>query len=137
MHDSTDIEILKLLCDNARLQWQEVGERVHLSGQAVKNRINKLEAAGIIEGYTLKLNESRMGLGITAFVTIFMKTLEHSAFQSLVIENIMVLEAHKISGNGCYMLKIAASSQKELLDFVESLLKYGNYSINISIERFK
>nr|MCX3331078.1 winged helix-turn-helix transcriptional regulator [Bacillus pacificus] len=51
MFDSTDFKIIKLLQENARMNWKEIGERVHLTGQAVGKRINKLEEAGVIQKY--------------------------------------------------------------------------------------
>ena len=137
MIDQTDMEILKLLLVNSRMQWQEIGENVHLTGQAVKNRINRLEKLGIIEVYTVRLNENKLGMEIMAFVTVFMKTTYHSSFQKYLRESVMVTEAHRISGDGCYILKTVASSQQELIGFLDSLLRYGNYRVNLSIGRIR
>ncbi len=57
MIDKTDFEIMMLLRDNARMQLNELGDRVHLTGQAVSNRIKKLEALGIIKSYSVILDE--------------------------------------------------------------------------------
>ncbi|WP_242851358.1 AsnC family transcriptional regulator [Clostridium sp. DMHC 10] len=66
MLDKTDMEILDLLIENSRMQWQEIGDKVHLTGQAVKNRINKMEKLNIIEEYTLKVNLHKLGKGLIA-----------------------------------------------------------------------
>ena len=58
MLDQTDMEIIKLLTQNSRMQWLDIGEIVHLTGQAVKNRVDRLEKLGIIEGYRVKLNSN-------------------------------------------------------------------------------
>jgi len=137
MIDQTDMEILKLLMVNSRMQWQEIGEAVHLTGQAVKNRISRLEKLGIIEGYTVRLNESRMGREITAYVTIFMKTTDHASFRKVLGESALVTEAHRISGEGCYLLRTVASNQQELIGFLDSILRFGNYKVNLSIDRIK
>jgi Lrp/AsnC family leucine-responsive transcriptional regulator len=137
MVDKTDINIIKLLTQNSRMQWQEIGEAVHLTGQAVKNRINRLERLGVIEGYTVKINPDRLGMEVTAFVTVFMKTVNHAAFQKYFKDNDLVSEAYRISGEGCYLLKAVSSSQKEINTFLDKLLKYGNYKINISIGKIK
>lgn len=137
MIDRTDIEIIKLLAANARIQWQDIGEQVHLTGQAVKNRIGRLEKLGVIEGYTVKLNESKLGKEITAYVTVYMKTTEHAAFQKFISTSLFISEAHRISGEGCYLLKTTASSQQELTDLLDSLLRFGNYKVNMSIGRIK
>jgi Lrp/AsnC family leucine-responsive transcriptional regulator len=72
----TVFEILSLLKKNSRLQWREIGEIVHLTRQAVANRIRKMEDMGTIEGYTVKLNQIKLGNNLIAFITIFMKTTE-------------------------------------------------------------
>lgn len=137
MIDQTDIEILNLLIDNSRMQWQEIGDRVHLTGQGVKNRINRMEKLGVIEGYTLKVNWGKLGKDIIAFITIFMKTTDHMAFQKYIKKNSLIIEANRISGEGCYMLKVRASNQEEIVKLLDEILQYGNYKINLSIENIK
>lgn len=137
MLDQTDIEILNLLTNNSRMQWQEIGEKVHLTGQGVKNRIIRMEKLGVIEGYTIKMNYDKIGKGITAIVTIFMKSTDHLGFRRYIINNSIVTEANRISGEGCYMLKLAASSEKEVVEFLDGVLQYGNYRVNLSIEKIK
>lgn len=137
MIDQTDIEILNLLIDNSRMQWQEIGDRVHLTGQGVKNRINRMEKLGVIEGYTLKVNWGKLGKDIIAFITIFMKTTDHMAFQKYIKKNSLIIETNRISGEGCYMLKVRASNQEEIVKLLDEILQYGNYKINLSIENIK
>lgn len=137
MIDETDIQILNLLTKNSRMQWQEIGEQVHLTGQAVRNRIVRMEKLGVIDGYTLKINFSKIGKGITAFVTVFMKTTDHVAFKRFICSNSIIVEANRISGEGCYMLKVIASTQDEIVELLDGILQYGNYRINLSIENIK
>jgi len=137
MIDQTDIEIIKLLTQNSRMQWLEIGEIVHLTGQAVKNRINRLEKLGVIEGYTVKLNLSKLGWEVTAYVTVFMKTADHIAFQKYLRDSNLIFEAHRISGEGCYLLKVHASNKQELIDFLDDILQFGNYKVNLSIDKIK
>ena len=137
MVDQTDLAIIKLLTQNSRMQWQEIGDTVHLTGQAVKNRITRLEKLGIIEGYTVKVNSSKLGMEVTAFVTVFMKTTDHIAFQKYLRDSDFIFEAHRISGEGCYLMKVQTSCQQELIDFLDNILRFGNYKVNLSIEKLK
>lgn len=137
MLDETDMQILNLLKENSRMQWQEIGEMVHLTGQAVRNRINRMEKLGVIEGYTVKINSTMLGKKITAFVTVFMKTVDHAAFQKYIHNNSLITAANRISGEGCYLLKVTATEQKELVDLLDEILQFGNYKVNISIEKVK
>ena len=137
MLDNTDWEILKLLTENCKMQFRDIGEAVHLTGQAVSKRILRMEELGIIKGYSVLLNEKLLGKVLTAYVTIFMKTCDHERFHVFLTENIAVAEASRISGEGCYLLKIHLASQGELTLFLDSILQYGNYRVNISIEKIK
>ncbi|MFP3360002.1 winged helix-turn-helix transcriptional regulator, partial [Planococcus sp. SIMBA_143] len=56
MLDDTDSPILDALRTNSRITMKELGEKVHLSGPAASARVEKLEDAGVIEGFTIKVN---------------------------------------------------------------------------------
>jgi Lrp/AsnC family transcriptional regulator, leucine-responsive regulatory protein len=61
MLDNTDMHILKELTKNSRITMKELGEKVHLTGPTTSARVAKLEDNGIIEGYTIKVNQVKMG----------------------------------------------------------------------------
>ncbi|RDU25151.1 Lrp/AsnC family transcriptional regulator [Anaerosacchariphilus polymeriproducens] len=135
MLDSTDFKILEILQKYGRMQWKEVGKYVHMSGQAVKNRIQSMENLGIIEGYTVKVNLEKMGNKMEAFVMVFMKSTDHIGFRRFLKANASVLEACRISGEGCYILKVQVESYQHLNQFLDELLIWANYKVNITIER--
>lgn len=135
--DHTDFEIIKILQKNSRMQWKEIGERVHLTGQAVGHRIKRMEENGIIRSFTLEVDPEKLGKPLLAIVTIFMKSTNHSGFKKMLIDDQVVTEAYRISGEGCYSLKVIASGQSELTDFLDRLLPYGNYRVNLSIGQIK
>lgn len=135
--DDIDFQIIRLLTENSRIQWKEIGELIHMTGQAVGNRIKKLEDSGVIKAYSIILDEIKLGLSYTAFVTVFMKTTNHSSFASFINERKEVSEAHRISGEGCYLLKVKVKSQEQLNDFLNKVLTFGNYRLNLSIQVIK
>ncbi|MBC2578831.1 Lrp/AsnC family transcriptional regulator [Clostridium sp. DJ247] len=137
MLDQTDFHILSLLKKNSRIQWREIGELVHLTGQAVANRIRRMEDLGVIEGYTINLNQNKLGKNLIAFITVFMKTTDHLSFQNFIKEKPEVLEGNRISGDGCYLLKVNVSNEEELMNILDEILSYGNYRVNISIGKIK
>lgn len=137
MLDQTDFQILSLLKKNSRIQWREIGELVHLTGQSVANRIRKMEELGVIQGYTVKLDQSKLGKTLIAFITIFMKTTDHLSFQTFIKEKSEILEANRISGDGCYLLKVNVSNEADLMNLLDEILKYANYRVNISIGKIK
>lgn len=137
MLDNTDWEILELLKANCKMQYRDIGEAVHLTGQAVSNRISRMENLGIIKGYSVLLDEKLLGKLVTAYITIFMKTTDHGTFHAFLKDNKSVVEASRISGDGCYLLKVQVDSQNDLNHFLDSVLKYGNYRANLSIVKIK
>ncbi len=137
MIDETDLAILEMLKQNARLQWKEIGHHVHLTGQAVGARIRKMEDLGILEGYTVRTNPTKLGLTQTAFVTVFMTSTNHGKFQAWLHDQSSVVEAHRVSGEGCYWLKVIVATPEDLTAFLDQLLEYGNYRLNLSIQAVK
>ena len=66
--DETDMEILRLLGEDARRPYSEIAEAVGLSGPAVSDRVERLEEAGVIEGFTVDVDQSQLRAGIPVFV---------------------------------------------------------------------
>jgi Lrp/AsnC family leucine-responsive transcriptional regulator len=137
MIDEIDLKILHLLEENSRLQWKEIGEIIHMTGQGVAARIHKMEELGIIEKYTLQLNNKKLGLELTGFITIHMTTTDHKSFVTFLQTQDGVEEAHHTSGGGCYLLKVTMQGTEQLNQFLELLLKYAHYSVALSIDKVK
>lgn len=135
--DNIDFQILRLLSENSRIQWKDLGEQIHMTGQAVGNRIKKLEDSGVIKAYSLIVDEMKLGLFFTAFVIIYMKTANHDSFIRFINDRNEVVEAHRVSGEGCYHLKIKVDSQETLNLFLNKILDYGNYTLYLSIQETK
>lgn len=135
--DHVDLQILRLLSKNSRIQWKDLGEQIHMTGQAVGNRIKKLEESGVIKAYSLIVDETKLGLTFTAFVIIYMKTANHESFIRLMNDRNEVVEVHRVSGEGCYHLKIIVTSQEQLNLFLDTILEYGNYTVHLSIKEIK
>ncbi|MDN7229377.1 Lrp/AsnC family transcriptional regulator [Planococcus sp. N064] len=135
--NNIDFQILRLLSENSRIQWKDLGEKIHMTGQAVGNRIKKLEDSGVIKAYSLIVDEMKLGFQYTAFVIIYMKTTNHEQFTDFLGERQEVIEAHRVSGEGCYHLKIKVASQDQLNLLLNAILNYGNYTLYLSIKEIK
>lgn len=135
--DNIDFQILRILNENSRIQWKDLGKQIHMTGQAVGNRIKKLEDNGVIKAYSLIVDEMKIGLTYTAFIIIYMKTANHDPFLHCIKEQKEVVEAHRVSGEGCYHLKVKVHSQEQLNLFLNEILDYGNYSLYLSIKEVR
>ncbi len=84
MLDHTDRHILDELSKNSRLTMKELGEKVHLTGPAVAARVAKLEDKGIIEGYTIHINQVKMGYPVHTIIHIYTKSTNHQPYLSFI-----------------------------------------------------
>ena len=129
--DDLNLNILKELCENARVSNTEIGRRVGLSSPAVAERIQKLEEQGIITGSTITLDFDSIGLVIQAFITFKAETIKHEAMVQLFNSMPEIIEWYSITGNASMLLKVVVSSSKELEAIVEKLFVYGETSTSL------
>ncbi|MDI2589432.1 Lrp/AsnC family transcriptional regulator [Psychrobacillus sp. NEAU-3TGS] len=136
MLDNTDQLILDELSKNSRITMKELGEKVHLTGQAASGRVAKLEDNGLIEGYTIKVNQTKLGYFIHAFITIITQSTYHQPYLSFIkTQEAYIIHNYKISGDGCYFLECKFPSNKALDEFLEDLNKHANYKLSIVINK--
>ncbi len=68
--DETDMQILRLLGEDARRPFSEIAEEVDLSGPAVSDRVQRLEEAGVINRFTIDVDQSQLRAGVPVFVRV-------------------------------------------------------------------
>ncbi|UOQ84718.1 Lrp/AsnC family transcriptional regulator [Gracilibacillus salinarum] len=135
MLDRTDFLIIDELSKNSRITMKELGEKVHLTGPAATARVEKLEDSGIIEGYSIQLNQVKMGYDIHAFLTIITQTINHQPYLAFLrTREQYVIHHYKISGDGCYLLECKFTSNEQMSHFLEDLNEYANYKLSIVID---
>ncbi|UQZ33443.1 transcriptional regulator [Paenibacillus sp. PK3_47] len=134
--DQTDLIILSELHNNSRITMKELGGKVHLTGQAAASRVMKLEDCGVIEGYTIKINQSKLGCYMHAFITIYTNTHNHQTILTFIEkQGRYVLNSYKISGDGCYLLECRFPSNELLDQFLGELSEHANYKISVVIKK--
>lgn len=113
--DKKDVEILRLLQENAKLTVREIASRVHLSSTPVHERIRRLEKNGVIKQYAALLDNRMVNKGIMVICQVSLKEHDKKTAQ-LFINAIMefpeVIECYNISGEFDFMLKIVADSME-------------------------
>jgi Lrp/AsnC family leucine-responsive transcriptional regulator len=100
-YDKTDRAILKELQKDGRIANVDLAEAVSLSPSACLRRTKALEADGVIAGYRAELDRGRVGLGLTAFISL--KVQQHSREVSQQIEQALtaipaIVACHIVSG---------------------------------------
>jgi len=105
--DERDHRILELVQRDGKLAQSEIARQVGLSTAAVNERLRKLENAGVIRGWVAIVDPRAVGVGITAYVDVF---IEHPRFEPAFIAKLRSLDAvqecHHITGEFSLLLKI-------------------------------
>lgn len=66
--DETDLEILALLAENARRPFSDIGDVIGLSGPAVSDRVTRLQDAGVINNFTIDVDQGQLRAGVPVFI---------------------------------------------------------------------
>jgi len=129
--DNTDWAILRELQMDARISYAELGRRVGMSSPAVQERVRKLEDYGIIEGYRAVINLPKAGLPIVAYIRVGnLPNVDENRVERLARELCEVHECHHITGQDCYMLKIAATS---ILHLEQIIGKFSEFTHTVTV----
>lgn len=99
--DETDLEILRLLAENARRPYSEIAEHVNLSAPAVSDRVTRLEEHGIIRQFTIDIDRSQLRDGIPVLVRIHPRlsavdSLQQELLQAEDVEHVFITAASEI-----------------------------------------
>ena len=114
--DRTDLKILAILQEDASLPVAEIAKRVNLSQTPCWRRIQKLDAAGVIERRVALLNPEKVGAALTVFVEV--QTGDHSSewlarFEEIVRAMPQVMDVYRMAGDVDYLLRAAVGSMAE------------------------
>jgi Lrp/AsnC family leucine-responsive transcriptional regulator len=129
--DETDWQLVAALEEDARQSYSELGRKVGLSQPATAERIKSLESAGIIRGYRVDVDRSKIGYPITAFIRMDTDGEKCRRLQRDVSDLPEILECHRVTGEGSYILKAALQSVSDLENLIDRLLIYGASTTSI------
>ena len=112
--DETDQKILRLLIQNARMSYSEIGPQVGISRVAVKMRVQALEKKGIIEEYTTVINPQKISGAVSCYFEI--ETAPDTLMQvaGLLKENDTVTQIYRVTGKSRLHVHAVASSNEEM-----------------------
>lgn len=142
--DDIDQKILAALQNDAQLTNNELADIVGLSGSQCSRRRAQLEAEGLIVGYHAKLDREKLGIGLTSFVSVTLAT--HDANNAKLLHELFsalpeVMEAHAMTGEMDYHVKVVTRDLKSLSDFInDKLLTHGavqNVKTAVSLQTLK
>ena len=139
--DALDQKIVRLLIENARISYSDIGQEVGLSRVAVKMRVQALEQKGIIEEYTTVINPQKISGAVSCYFEI--ETLPDTLAEvtETLKENEAITQVYRVTGkNKLHVHAVAASSEemeKLIREVIDPLPGVVSCSCNIILSRIK
>jgi Lrp/AsnC family transcriptional regulator, leucine-responsive regulatory protein len=131
LQDSRNVELLRLLRDNPRMGTSELARRVGMSAPAVRERVLRLEEAGVIAGYTLDLNPAALGYPVCAYVRVRPAPGQLSKVVALARLLPQVVECHRVTGEDCLVMKVHLPGLDQLDEILDQFLAHGQTTTSI------
>jgi Lrp/AsnC family leucine-responsive transcriptional regulator len=125
MLDEVNLRLLDVLADDPRLSVAELARRVNMSAPAVRERIARLEQAGVIRGYRLDVDPAALGLPVAAWVRLRPGPGQLPRIAELAVQVPEVSECHRISGEDCFLMKVHVPSIEALEAVLDRFLLHG------------
>ena len=129
--DPTNRQIVTALQGDARLTLAELGRRVGLSSPAVAERVQRLEADGVIAGYRAQIDPRAFGYALTAVVRVRPAPRQLPKVAEVARATPEVVECHRITGEDCFFLKAHVRDVTHLEELIDRFTPFGQTTTSI------
>jgi Lrp/AsnC family leucine-responsive transcriptional regulator len=123
--DDTNRLLLRELHADPRITMSALARKVGMSAPAVTERVQRLQRTGVITGFSMHVDPAALGLPVTAFVRVrpAARQLDKIAALARSLDN--VSEAHRITGEDCFLIKVHAATIPALEETLDRFLMFG------------
>ncbi|KGM31266.1 Lrp/AsnC family transcriptional regulator [Inquilinus limosus] len=129
--DDRNLALIRLLQAEPRLGVAELARRIGMSAPAVRERLLRLEEAGVIRGWRLELEPKALGYPLTVFVRIRPMPGQVPKIAELARAMPQVAECHRITGEDCFILKVHVEAIETLDRLLDRFLAHGQTTTSI------
>ena len=130
--DTISLRLLEELQRDARLSLAELGRRVGLSSPAVAERLQRLEAAGVIRGYHADVDPRALGYSLTVVIRIRPAPRELKKVADLAKRTPEVVECQRITGEDCFFMKAHVRDVEHMEELIDRFNPYGVTTTSIA-----
>ena len=120
--DELDQKIIRLLIENARISYSDIGEETGISRVAVKARIQALEKRGVIEEYTTIINPHTISGAVSCYFEIETKPEYLAQVTDILYKNDTVTQIYRVTGRDRLHIHAVASSGDEMEYFLHNVI---------------
>lgn len=130
--DKIDRKIINSLQKNARASLKDLSKECFISSPAIAARINKLEKAGVINGYHSTINMEKIGFHVRAFIQVQLEPRQKKEFYPYVQSIPNVVECNCVTGDYSEIMEVVFPSTTDLDDFINIIQqRFGKTSTQI------
>lgn len=119
--DEKDLKVLSILQANGRETYSNIARQLNVTEAAVYTRVNRLLKAGYIKGFTAILDESKLNIGICAFVGVKVNPAKYEQVLEQLASFPEVLEVHDVTGEFYALLKVKTVSKEALSGLLDKI----------------
>lgn len=112
--DKVDTAILEALQANGRQSIADLARQINMSHSAAAERVRRLEESGVISGYSAQVDPERLGFTILAYLRLRYPSSVYEPLHTLLAGIPEVIEAHHVTGDDCFIMKVVATNMKHL-----------------------
>lgn len=123
--DKTDVKILKVITEDARLSFRKIAKKIGVSTLTVLSRMKKMEDNGVIKGYSALINHKELGLDMTAILEI-KTTKGHSSMREQLKKLENVYGIWGVTGKNDLMILAKFSDTDMLSKFTKKVFTMPN-----------
>jgi Lrp/AsnC family leucine-responsive transcriptional regulator len=131
--DALDTTILRALNKDARTSVRELAQQVGLSAPSTAERIRRLEEAGVIEGYGVRINPVAIGLPIGAYLRVRPMAGELDRVAGLLAAIPEVVACDRVTGDDCFIAKALVPAVADLEKLIDRLLPYASTNTSVIV----
>ena len=124
--DDTDVKIISELKKNGRISMTDLGKKVFLTSQAVKNRLERLQDLGIVQRYTVNVNCPVFGYAIHGIFELTTREETRASFLHFVEStDFHILHCYQVDGEDHFFIDAHFDSEDSMASFEQTLAPSG------------
>lgn len=134
--DRTDYQILNLLQRDSRITLRAIGDQVGLTAPAVSERIRRLEERGVIRGFPVNIDRTRLDSHLTGFILVSLIPETYRQFCAFCDSEPAIIAHYRLAGINNALLRFAVRDTRQLGDMLTIIKQYGDSQTSVSLETY-
>src|ERR1700756_1465367 len=129
--DPRDLAILKCLQSDPRLGISELARQVELSAPTVRDRLQRLLDAGVMRRWWMEIDPRALGYPVCVYIRVRPMPGQLNKIAALANELPQVVEAHRVTGEDCFIIKAYVKALENLDQLLDRFLAFGQTTTSI------